>query len=440
MKFKTTLFIFIVFVTKCFPQWMPIDTMGFPSSCAGCCVGITTKFINEDDAYWWSQYPHCSPTWVAGFSIQRTSNSFTTNSYLSFPYNSSNYTPCYSYDKQLEDLDIVSYDTVYMSYKCGGATPFFIRTFDAGSTWTNLSTNNRPGNLTFVNGRLGYGFNNNNFYKFWNDSLYLVSTVTIATINYHQLYFTDSLTGYALLQHSQYDYTADTIIRTIDGGLTWTQLPIPNGRKFDSKTLQTLSNSVAYIYADSGDVFKTINSGNTWVKTIKYDSLGYIQFLSESKLYNIMAIGVHAYYNVSKDSGMTWKTTPMFGYNTKGFRMINDSVGYASTTISTSSGSPRLVILKILNAGSVGINEVKTNLHQIYIYPNPSRGDFTIHIDSEFKNSLLEIYDMLGERIYSEGIINTSSKEIHLNMYPSGIYFVKVIEGENIYFEKIILQ
>jgi hypothetical protein len=431
LKKRNLIFLLVVFSVNVYSQWLPVDTISLPYSCTSCCVGIDMKFVDETSAYWSWQKPFCTPTNRARFGVVKTHDSFTTNGYFAVATDFFCGSP--TSDNYLKDLDVISYDTVYVSYTCAGS--YFKRTFDSGSTWIYLSAN-RPEKLFFVNGHLGYGFIGNNFYRFWNDSCSYVSTVNNFTIDYYQLFFADSLTGYVLLQPSQSNYTVDTIIRTIDGGLTWTQSPIPSGETFYSLDFQILNDTVAYIYAYSNYYYKTVDAGNSWIQNINSDTLGYIQFLTEAKLYNMHAIGTIVYYNFSIDSGVTWSTAPIAGnyFSESSLKMINDSVGYAiaySTALSN-----RIVVLKTINNGSIGISENKFENGTISIYPNPIHNSFTIVV--HFQNAQLEIYNILGEKIHQQ-ILTSAHQQIQLNASP-GIYFVRVTDGEKAMTQKVVIE
>jgi hypothetical protein len=73
------------------------------------------------------------------------------------------------------------------------------------------------------------------------------------------------------------------------------------------------------------------------------------------------------------------------------------------------------------------------------LYPNPNNGVFTLVIENRFSNSLIEIYDVMGKKVISKRLLQVKS-EINLVDYPKGIYFVKIMSGDNIFTEKIIYQ
>ena len=73
-----------------------------------------------------------------------------------------------------------------------------------------------------------------------------------------------------------------------------------------------------------------------------------------------------------------------------------------------------------------------------FLSPNPNNGKFNFQL-KENTPSKVFIYNTLGQLIYQSSIINNQSS-IDLSSHSKGIYFIKVISGEKIYTEKIILQ
>ena len=90
--------------------------------------------------------------------------------------------------------------------------------------------------------------------------------------------------------------------------------------------------------------------------------------------------------------------------------------------------------------GNVGVNDFFTETKNIIIYPNPSTGIFTFSSSYNFANAAIEIYDVHGDCIYSDNIINSNQKKICIDKMVDGIYFVKVSEEEKKYSRKIIIE
>ncbi len=76
-----------------------------------------------------------------------------------------------------------------------------------------------------------------------------------------------------------------------------------------------------------------------------------------------------------------------------------------------------------------GLNKVTNDEEQMTVYPNPSNGKFTVKNNrSERTNSILEIYNVLGEKITSLKTENEQT-EIDLRHQPRGLYFVRLTQG-----------
>ncbi len=86
----------------------------------------------------------------------------------------------------------------------------------------------------------------------------------------------------------------------------------------------------------------------------------------------------------------------------------------------------------------IDIPEVSHNA--INIYPNPASDIINIEFDNSKNEELtLQIYNILGENIYSE-ITTASICEIQLNDYPKGIYICKLIKNNKIIFSKSFIK
>ncbi|MDD4991330.1 MAG: T9SS type A sorting domain-containing protein [Paludibacter sp.] len=62
------------------------------------------------------------------------------------------------------------------------------------------------------------------------------------------------------------------------------------------------------------------------------------------------------------------------------------------------------------------------------IYPNPSKGNFTIEMKDYPQNSNLEIYNLMGERIYSQRISN-SKTDVNPGL-TVGVYLIRVVDSK----------
>jgi alpha-tubulin suppressor-like RCC1 family protein len=74
----------------------------------------------------------------------------------------------------------------------------------------------------------------------------------------------------------------------------------------------------------------------------------------------------------------------------------------------------------------------------VSVFPDPSTGRFTISSNENI--SRIEIYNVLGERIYTAGLKQQASGDIDISGSPQGIYFIKSFSGERDHTEIILIQ
>jgi Secretion system C-terminal sorting domain len=65
----------------------------------------------------------------------------------------------------------------------------------------------------------------------------------------------------------------------------------------------------------------------------------------------------------------------------------------------------------------------------ITIYPNPNTGQFTVQWSEVSDQWSVEIYNILGEKVYSQFIANRSSSIVNLNQ-PNGVYLIRILDKD----------
>ena len=94
------------------------------------------------------------------------------------------------------------------------------------------------------------------------------------------------------------------------------------------------------------------------------------------------------------------------------------------------------------NCLPIGINEITLN-QNVYIYPNPSSGDFIINVENAGVSVAdVSVYNALGEAIIQKRIIVPSGGEmkVDLNNKPDGIYMIKMKTSAGTVTKKVILN
>ncbi len=113
------------------------------------------------------------------------------------------------------------------------------------------------------------------------------------------------------------------------------------------------------------------------------------------------------------------------GGSTSGAGLLSLRNGYAITAINYNGNIYAARFTGHKNV-STGVLEVTNNIH---FYPNPSTG--TIFISGLSSGFTIELYNLLGEKIYST-VSENSFNQLHLNMQAKGLYLYRVTGSNGI--------
>ncbi len=89
-----------------------------------------------------------------------------------------------------------------------------------------------------------------------------------------------------------------------------------------------------------------------------------------------------------------------------------------------------------------GLNNLKIK-NEVTVYPNPNNGQFTLSLSNVNSVSNIEIYNVLGEKVYTEALLqHQNNNAINLTGQSNGVYLYRVItETGNLVGEgKVVLQ
>lgn len=90
------------------------------------------------------------------------------------------------------------------------------------------------------------------------------------------------------------------------------------------------------------------------------------------------------------------------------------------------------------------VNAIATiNNANTVVYPNPNNGNFVLKIYSENQNVDISMIDFFGRIIFSKTISNSKSEiEVSFDMSAegSGVYFIRISQGDKISYKRIIIQ
>jgi hypothetical protein len=170
------------------------------------------------------------------------------------------------------------------------------------------------------------------------------------------------------------------------------------------------------------------NNGITWTPS-NFPNHSAISFAQGSKsLFAATGSGVIQ----SFDNGVSWS---LFNYG-----LGLDSLNIRSLTICGNNlyGGGRGVWKTTLTSSIV---KEKTWNNNYKIFPNPSKGIFNIQKNGKISaNQSIEVYNMIGEQIYSTISTQLALDSFDISAYPIGIYILKINDANNSYSLKIIKE
>lgn len=85
----------------------------------------------------------------------------------------------------------------------------------------------------------------------------------------------------------------------------------------------------------------------------------------------------------------------------------------------------------------VDVSEIEKN--EVQIFPQPANNQLVIQYKKNTRASNIEIYNVEGKLIISTHI-NAKEKIIDTAVWKNGIYFIRIISGENVFNKKLIVQ
>jgi hypothetical protein len=74
------------------------------------------------------------------------------------------------------------------------------------------------------------------------------------------------------------------------------------------------------------------------------------------------------------------------------------------------------------------------------VFPNPSSGIFTISFGANENNTDIQVFNSIGEKVYSDYSRGEKLKSIKLTDQPAGVYFIRINSGTESKIQKLILS
>lgn len=107
--------------------------------------------------------------------------------------------------------------------------------------------------------------------------------------------------------------------------------------------------------------------------------------------------------------------------------LFEDTVFCTDTLIAASGGTAPYVVRWQNCDQEQGISPIQASTSSLTLFPNPNNGAFTIQSSVASGKSSVEIYNVLGEKVYSQCNIQNPTFNIDLSSPQSGIYLYRIL-------------
>ena len=200
--------------------------------------------------------------------------------------------------------------------------------------------------------------------------------------------------------------------------------------------------TTGYIVGYNGNIWKTIDNGSNWIHIepggAAYPSYRAVWFTSTMVGY---ISGVNLLSNdkillKTSDGGSSWTNlTPGTNQYLLSIVFINPDTGFAVGTNET--------ILRTTDAGltwnnvTVGTAEIKESSARLKIYPVPSAGIITVKCPLVASDGVLTVSSISGVELIRK-TVNGSRLQVDISLLSPGLYFIKLLSGDQVLTGKFI--
>lgn len=174
-------------------------------------------------------------------------------------------------------------------------------------------------------------------------------------------------------------------------------------------------------------------STNSAIQSVTVNSLPIINATTSSSL---ICFGQTATLTATGANTYTWNTNATTSAITVS---PTTTTSYTVTGTNTNNCSNTSTIMVMVTA-CTGIVSNSSNINQLYIYPNPSNGVFNVEFENLKTEKIgIQILNALGKMVINE-TTNNDHYLFNITNYPSGIYFMKIIQNNKQHTIKLIKE
>lgn len=327
----------------------------------------------------------------------------------------------------------IDFPTKMVGYACGGTafglhTNVIAKTTDGGQTWDSLTSNDYTGysfsKIHFLNADTGFVRGEfSGLLKTTDGGISFTQISLPNSVFASEIYFQSSSNGFVGAYHAPSTNTmVYSILSTTDLGDSWTEVytDTMNGTNgINNRAISEMffvDSLTGFAVGGNGLFLKTTDGGLSWSKSAisPYTNLSALHFTSADVGYINNAGGIYQ----TVDGGNTWQAQNMAPPS------IIWQVGFATDSIAYAVGD--YGIYKTTNAGqTLELAEID-GTSDISIFPNPASEILTVNINTRAIEKV-SIYNLAGQLMKE---VHSQCQDINISDLPNGIYMVSVLAGK----------
>jgi hypothetical protein len=296
-------------------------------------------------------------------------------------------------------------DNIYLrGSKYSKDTIFIYRSEDFGKSW-KIITDKPLQNIVFVNDSVGYARYGDPITTMWVHAKTTDNGLTWEKIP-NSIYGREYFEGVAYELYPDGYYLGEGFQKSIDEGRTW--IPINNGIPDDAqfgisttdpfRLWKFISPTTGFFYEHQYGLFKTIDGGQNWVP-IWND-------------YKLHTNDMHIIYE-------------------------NKKVYILMSTMNSAAHSMYYGVFDSLDIWN-SIDTEAPLKNKIRVFPNPAKEEVNIQTSGFFNmNTSIRVYDAAGKQVL-ETKLQIPQTTIDISGLDKGIYFLKILNGDGEFVEKLI--
>jgi len=213
------------------------------------------------------------------------------------------------------------------------------------------------------------------------------------------------------------------MLRTVDGGQNWDTIPVENSGNLTSVVIVDAMLMYAG-YDDNGagfGILKSVDGGLTWTQDMSSATFYYPSYLSVASSAN--GDFYSGAYSIGATAALMFETTDGTNWTYEEVDEKIVAIDSYGTDIVFGVGENGYVITNT-NIGSLGLSDSDAEMN-VTVFPNPTEDKVTISLDKSLEEHPV-VFDNLGKVIDLPIEHNGLNLELSFLYIPNGIYTVKL--------------